>query len=475
MLSNMHDFFTVASMTETEGWRTSSFDSLSSLGENDISVGDARAIPDMFDPEDLMAIQWLDDDDTDEKVPKIHSCDSAVCCGREECFNVREALYVSESDDESMCCSTESLSEVIRGEGAIRMHSPPHGVTENTVQSIPDELICEILKFLDVSSLSSTMQVSRRFRSCGRSDEAGWLNHFTALRRTKLHISQQAIETTSADNAMTAYSMAWRNSLRHEITLPELCYDQQNSIGTIWHFRFKEAAGHSWTSFDPWHSGGQCRKMVFLTDGTVKELIGATDSSASMVDPFSDAPAHIQNLPAHVGMNWRFLPSPMDMPSRPKGAYLRLNVAGRDVPTYITRRSPTGNWGFVIENCWGVFASFPLPTKDETGGGTPLRPTRMRLRRTSDGGVRWLNVQGMESDSEDEEEMTTTPGARSTEEGRLLADRALPTTSRFQWREALLYNYGSILLPEGESAREEFDRIFESYRHPIQSLGRTVR
>jgi hypothetical protein len=88
----------------------------------------------------------------------------------------------------------------------------------------------------------------------------------------------------------------------------------------------------------------------------------------------------------------------------------------------------------------------------------------MRLRRTSAGSVRWLNVDGMESDSE--EETMDVDRQMFCYDGQLLEDHALPTTSRRQWREALLYNYGAVALPEGEAARDEFNRIFQSFRRP---------
>merc|ERR1711862_1035105 len=45
------------------------------------------------------------------------------------------------------------------------------------------------------------------------------------------------------------------------------------------------------------------------------------------------------------------------------GSYIEFTVGGRDVPTYFVRRSPTNNWGFVMESCWGVLASFDLPKR----------------------------------------------------------------------------------------------------------------
>ena len=357
---------------------------------------------------------------------------------------------------------------------ALQLVSPPI----DTTSLIPDELLCDILSFLDVESLSVTRTISKRLNRLGSRDQSGWSLHCAMLWKGKVSIPSAAREARQEGNSLNACRLSVHDgNSRQEISLEELCFDPETGKGTIWYFRFKESAGAAWTSFDPWHAGLPCRKMVFLGDGTVQELVAdsSTPYSFRVDQPFLDAPNrhHLAFMgdeattEAEISMKWRFLSSPMDTPSRPRGAYVRLNVAGRDVPTYIARRSPTGNWGFVLENCWGLFASFPLPRKLETGRSLPIRPTRMRLRRTSDGGVRWLNVEGIESDSDDTAEVDE---HHMTTDGRLLRDSALPITSRQQWREALLYNYGSVTLPEGEAARAEFDRIFASYRSPISSL-----
>jgi hypothetical protein len=65
-----------------------------------------------------------------------------------------------------------------------------------------------------------------------------------------------------------------------------------------------------------------------------------------------------------------------------------------------------------------------------------------------------LNVEGIESDSEDEGE----PNIRAVR--TLNADSPFSISPRSQWREALLYNYGAVSLPEGEHAEAEFDRVW---------------
>jgi len=231
--------------------------------------------------------------------------------------------------------------------------------------------------------------------------------------------------------------------------------------GPVFSFRFKEAAGADWTAWDPWWNGKEARELVFLRDGTVKQIVprsairrrpGEGDSEAStstntevheddriqhedrangyvLCSPFSDgldvkdpsnrmAEGIRDDRRPKIEIRWRFVSEPIDMPNRPDGAYIRLTVGNRDVPTYAIRRSPTGNWGFCLESCWGLFASFELPNNNQR------------------------------HDHEDDVE------------GALLQDSTLSITSSVQWREAMLYNYGAVTLPEGRVAAAHYRRLW---------------
>lgn len=155
-----------------------------------------------------------------------------------------------------------------------------------------------------------------------------------------------------------------------------------------------------------------------------------------------------------ISMSWRLVKSPMDLPTRPEGSYLRFSVGGREVPTYSVRRSPTGNWGFVMESCWGLYTSFELPPKRSS---QQQQQQRRRLRRT-EAGARWVEIMdnGEEALSCDQHH-TDGNGQNDSE---LMADAALEITNEVQWREAFLYNVGARTLPEGDGATEEFDRAF---------------
>lgn len=179
-------------------------------------------------------------------------------------------------------------------------------------------------------------------------------------------------------------------------------------------------------------------------------------------------------------ITWRFSTRPMDLPPRPFGSYIRFSVGGRDVPTYAVRRSPTGNWGFVLESCWGLYASFELPPRVRNASRR-----RRRLRRTEEGGPLWIDAVDSDEESENDDHYTEHDlseigwrvghGYNTRANGRagggaspaslallLQDDSALPITSELQWREAFLYNVGARVLPEGDHATEEFDRAWET-------------
>jgi hypothetical protein len=366
-------------------------------------------------------------------------------------------------------------------------------VGSNHFLTLPDELVCTISCYLDVESLSRTRLVSKRLLNLASRDEAGWRRHCEILWSRKAHVSREAHSLLENGNARKAFYFAGRESVsRHEVAAEELCFDPITGNGIIWSFRFKEAAGSDW--WEPWWSGGDARQMVFLDNGTVLQYVsgclpnnGSADKSTirrqfRLVPPFHDTRGEssvgtdvMGVVTAQVGINvrWRFVSQPMDLPPRPNGAYIRLTIGGRDVPTYVVHRSPTNNWGFVMESCWSVYASFPLPRRrhinDAALGEGAQRPARMRLRRTTHGVARWFNVADTESEDEEENDIASSPHGL-----HVLKDSALSVTTLSQWREALLYNAGAIWLPEGEGATAEFDRVWSQALRPGVSNHNTV-
>lgn len=333
--------------------------------------------------------------------------------------------------------------EELKPHPPIRLLTEPH---LNPLQVISEDVLCKITGFLDAQSLLKLREVNRGYRRIASLSEAGWDNLCQVLWKDKIHISPQALRE---ENRMFAYRLSLQDAReRNHMTISELCYDEELGKGTVWSFRFKESAGTDWTSVDPWYSGLPSRNFVFLQDGTVRQYI-ANERPVLRTPNFSTTdPTELgvtvtgpRLVTPPMPMTWRFLTRPLDLPSRPLGSYIRFSVGGRDVPTYAVRRSPTGNWGFVMESCWGLYASFELPPRR-------ISNRRRRLRRTEEGGAIWVDA---DDDSDESDDIV----------GQLQDDSSMVITNEIQWREAFLYNVGARVLPDGDEATDEFDRAWQ--------------
>ena len=312
--------------------------------------------------------------------------------------------------------------------------------------SLPDELMMHITSFLSVASLLTLQCVNKAFADLGSRNDAGWSERCQELWKNKVFVSSFA--KNQAQHLMS-YKMSLQDAQeRQHLLLEELCYDEIERCGTIWSFRFKVSAGPDWTSWDPWWIGKQARQMVFLRNGTVRQYVPPSGN----IDALESSRLGVLVDPPAV-MMWRFICQPMDLPKRPEGSYLRFSVGGRDVPTYVVKRSPTNNWGFIAESCWGIYTSFRMPkrVKQSRRSGTSMR----RVHCTRD------------HRSEAVEDVAVS----------LFNDDSIFTiTNEVQWREALLYNFGAGNLPDGESATDDFDRMFgqgqvqnEHFDHQVES------
>jgi hypothetical protein len=472
-------------------WCGSSVGSLISLdnSDDDCSVSSHLSCEDFQRTEDLDCIHNLEPVKIEPTLFKKHFSESQTRNNQAKIAATGgQATVISSSFSSStipLCFDDEDFDSIFEDvllplTPSSRAHNKKVIVKPRPLfETLPDDVICSsVLAFLDVESLSGMRSVSKRFNNLASRDTAGWDYHCRNLWSDKAHVCWHARQLHISHRSMEAcWASHSDGKFRNEISPNELCFDPVSGQGTVWHFRFKETAGLAWTANDPWYAGMDARQMVFLRDGTVRRLLpggGDQQRPYRLVPPFLSATEEDAMDPnpmqaSAIEVKFRFILSPMDQHMRPRGADMRLNIRGRDVPTYIVRRSPTGNWGFTMENCWGIYASFPLPHRQEPNRGN----TRMRLRRTSEGVGRWLNVEDLEeSDSEDEDgsEGINNRHQHDRDKESLLTDAALPITNRHQWREALLYNYGAVALPEGEAATAEFDRIFQRFRSPRESL-----
>ncbi|CAB9528357.1 expressed unknown protein [Seminavis robusta] len=439
---------------------------------------------------------------------------------------MRDKLPGSEEEDEVMSCadshSSSSMIDLINFDPFSDVSDEERDVPVVSpvllCSSLPDEVICRITNFLNVRSLLKVRQCCRNWKKLASRNEAGWENLCRKLWARKVHVPTiPEQKTLPNDWFFHAYPKSIRDAKeRQHLTIDELCYDPDTHTGTVWSFRFKESAGADWTQTDPWHNGLPCRKMVCLKDGSVLQYIPAAgdvrrtsssssssnttatsslDSEPELVSPNFGSLAGIQqqqqqqqphnhhhnSRPGRLvqppfSMSWRFLTRrPMDLPERPTGSYMRFSVGGREVPTYSIRRSPTQNWGFVMESCWGLYSSFEMPPK-RSPEQQQQAAHRRRLRRTETG-ARWVEVleNGEETlasnhnynrENSDLSSSSSLPehqqqsSAQQLDDSALLDDAALVITNEIQWREAFLYNLGSRALPEGPGAVAQFDRAF---------------
>lgn len=360
--------------------------------------------------------------------------------------------------------------------------------------TLPEEVLCNITSYLDVASLLKVREVNRSYRMLASQKSAGWGNLCHELWKDKVHVCSTALQHP---DPMAAYRISTLDArTRQYVSRDELIYDPDRRRGTVWSFRFKESAGPDWTSWDPWYSGQPCRKMVFLGDGSVKQYTDEAledDGGGTISNPtFSQQQQQGQQqngegtlLDPPLSMTWRFLTRPLDLPARPMGSYVRFAVGGRDVPTYCVQRSPTNNWGFIMESCWGVYASFELPKRPTasssaataTGTGPSRqggrRRRRLRTRRAHDNLGNPYNVEVMEDDETDDEagQVDDNEGQQDDEAEQeeqhqqdgprvLIDDESFTITSGLQWREAFLYNFGARILPEGDEAVAQFEQTY---------------
>lgn len=168
----------------------------------------------------------------------------------------------------------------------------------------------------------------------------------------------------------------------------------------------KKTSGHHWTSNDPYWQGRPPNKTVYFADGTF--VFQSTPGfEHPLVNPADEPP----------DMRWRWAKGSCGR-SGPPGAFLRASIDGREFPTMVVSRH-AANWGWVMNNCWAVSTSFPLPPPGEDPD---------------------------------------------------LEDDALPVTVSAQSEEAMCFNLGVPRLPETGSGAADRD-VLSLLMHALQAPG----
>jgi hypothetical protein len=216
------------------------------------------------------------------------------------------------------------------GDGAERT------VLELILQHSKSDLLFAIFGLLDFNDLARCRQVCRFFRD-GDGMESLWEMHCGNLWEDKVFVPAAARELRKEGRCMAAFSYALTDSVRTDITITELC-------NATWYGRMKASAGEHYTESDPWWQGLPTMRTRFHGDGT-----------------FARSRAVESGKPGQPDGSWRFVRSCCGRRG-PVGSFIRMTLLqlGRETPTKVMFRHP-GNWGWIMDGCWHMSASFPLP------------------------------------------------------------------------------------------------------------------
>mmetsp|Transcript_5266 Transcript_5266/g.14701 ORF Transcript_5266/g.14701 Transcript_5266/m.14701 type:complete len:298 (+) Transcript_5266:280-1173(+) len=173
-----------------------------------------------------------------------------------------------------------------------------------------------------------------------------WRQRCLDLWADKVHVSPLAKEALDTGDAYRAYSLSILDGRRCQITDKEL-------TSIVWHRRMKKSAGESWTANDPYWQGMPSNRTQFHADGTATFL-----QIPGFDHPFQDPADH------SPGLLWRWIKGSCGKTGHAVGSLLRLSMRDREFPTQELSRHPS-NWGWIMQNCWAVSCSFPLPPPGE--------------------------------------------------------------------------------------------------------------
>ena len=194
--------------------------------------------------------------------------------------------------------------------------------------------------------------------------------------------SQSNSPTTLPSKCFQAYVFSKQDAQRQQITKEELTRFR-------WRFRTKESGGEQLLSWDPWWQDPDpndpphlraaktdARVCRFLDDGQIiEEMERYEHLSIDNVDPRF----YLSRL---FSRTWKFILGSMDFADQPVGSYISMTLQNRYLPTFVVRRCHReyNNWGFIVENCWCVFMSFPMPPR----GQCPVLEDNALLVQNSD-------------------------------------------------------------------------------------------
>ena len=182
------------------------------------------------------------------------------------------------------------------------------------------EIVAVFLDAEDVVRLQRTSSTWWRVLS----SEAVWDDQCLQLWADKLWVPVQF-----HDRGMSRFQAYWASRAdgeRIEIAAQELCELR-------WTSRMKGCAGASWTYNDPWWQGDPAAERVYQADGTYTDAVRGEGT-------------------------WRFA----DNGARATHGMVRMARGQHEFPSFHVSRY---RWAWILQNCWCLNASFPLPCRGE--------------------------------------------------------------------------------------------------------------
>jgi len=198
------------------------------------------------------------------------------------------------------------------------------------IHALPYEIFTSFFTFLDVAHLYQCMQVCRDWYIAANEHHV-WDYFCSELWGDKVYVPSKLQKSRAMGLAKEAYRESLKDGERKWITKEELC-------SFCWNIRFKKAAGDHWVEGDPWWHGHSPRAIQFLPDHTARAV-----SEMGLEEQH-----HWQSR------KWRFVASVSNL-AGPEGSFVQMN----NYPPYVVSRYK--NWGFIMQSCWVVWTSFPMP------------------------------------------------------------------------------------------------------------------
>ena len=196
----------------------------------------------------------------------------------------------------------------------------------------------QVFRFLGAEDLSRASCVAKPWSTAAGSPGL-WKPLCESLWESKVHVAQEARDLLASGEAHRAYVVSIEDSRRQRLTMEEI-------TSYTWFHRMKASAGQGWLESDPYWLGKPSNQRRFTENG---DMACITPS-----DP--DAGVEIRQ--------WRWVSSGGGRTGSEQGSFIRHSVNGRDRPTQMISRHPR-NWGWIMQNCWSITCSFPLPLQGE--------------------------------------------------------------------------------------------------------------